>query len=454
MNNKMIIYLLFGFILFTACEDDKNESEDVVDTGDTTDQVDSTDTTDDEPTAIETPTSYAFDSRFNEGESSVKYTGQVVRNLLLNDIKVLTSRLSSEGASALTVEDLTNLYNYDDALDLTSQTSTDPAPLEAKYSSISTGKNLIGKIDDEVVYGFDKTADELMTDWFAIVAEKSAEASNLESNLAFTSDDGLDLSQMINKTLLGAVPYSQGTSNYLGSLEDDGNAEASSEGGNYTEMEHHWDESFGYFGAAVDYNFYTDDEIKSPGYKDSNEDGSIDFISEYNHGISKNAAKRDIGAASGTVDFTKTIMDAYLEGRTLIHNQADISEILAQRDIIVNTWEKVIAATVIHYITDSAADMAALYPADSTAGPLSPLVADLNKHWGEMRGFTIALQYNDFALISDADLEEVSLAMGTSPVYPEDGYTEFYAYHGALLSTIRDTFQEAYGFSDEDVAGW
>ena len=31
----MIIYLLFGFILFTACEDDKNESEDVVDTGDT-----------------------------------------------------------------------------------------------------------------------------------------------------------------------------------------------------------------------------------------------------------------------------------------------------------------------------------------------------------------------------------------------------------------------------------
>ena len=62
MNNKMIIYLLFGFILFTACEDEKNETEDVVDTGDTTDQVDSTDTTDDtddEPAAIETPTSYA-----------------------------------------------------------------------------------------------------------------------------------------------------------------------------------------------------------------------------------------------------------------------------------------------------------------------------------------------------------------------------------------------------------
>ena len=454
MNHKMIIYLLFGFILFTACEVEKNETEDVVDTGDTSEGVDSTDTTDDEPAAIETPTSYAFDSRFNEGESSVKYTGQVVRNLLLNDIKVLTSRLSSEGASPLTVEDLTNLYNYDDALDLTSQTSTDPGPLEAKYSSISTGKNLIGKIDDEVVYGFGKTADELMTEWFAIVAEKSAVESNLGSFLAFTSDDGLDLSQMINKTLLGAVPYSQGTSNYLGSLEDDGNAEASSEGGNYTEMEHHWDESFGYFGAAVDYNFYTDAEIKSPGYKDSNEDGAIDFITEYNHGISKNAAKRDAGAASGTVDFTKTIMDAYLEGRTLIHNQADISEILAQRDIIVNTWEKVIAATVIHYINDTAADMAALYPADSNAGPLSDLSADLNNHWGEMRGYANGLLYNDFKVIDPSDLNTILTTMGTSPVYPEDGETVFYNYHEMLVTTVKSLLQNAYGFSDEHMANW
>jgi len=436
MKSKMIIYFLFGVLIFSACESESQDEEEVVDT------------------TIDTPTSYVFDSRFNNGESSVKYTGQVVRNLLLNDIKVLTGGLSSEGASALAVEDLTNLYNYDDSYDLTSVTSTDPSPLEAKYSSISTGKNLIGKMDSEVVYGFDKTADELMSDWFAIIAEKSAVASNLGSNLAFTSDDGLDLSQMINKTLLGAVSYSQGTSNYLGSLEDDGNAEPSFEGGAYTEMEHHWDESFGYFGAAVDYNSYTDAVIKSPGYKDSNSDGFIDFITEYCHEISKNAAKRDAGATSGNVDFTKAIMDAYLEGRTLINNQADITSILEQRDIIVNNWEKVIAATVIHYINDSVADMAALYPADSIAGPLSPLSADLNKHWCEMRVFTIALQYNDFALISDEDLQAISEAMGISPVYPEDGYTEFYAYHGALLSTVRSTLEEAYGFSEEDVAGW
>ncbi|GIS54016.1 hypothetical protein Ct9H90mP29_10580 [bacterium] len=37
-------------------------------------------------------------------------------------------------------------------------------------------------------------------------------------------------------------------------------------------------------------------------------------------------------------------MDAFLEGRTLITNQAPLEEILVQRDIILNTWEKVVAA--------------------------------------------------------------------------------------------------------------
>jgi hypothetical protein len=37
--------------------------------------------------SIETPTSFVFESRFNAGESSVSYSGQVARNLLINDVK-------------------------------------------------------------------------------------------------------------------------------------------------------------------------------------------------------------------------------------------------------------------------------------------------------------------------------------------------------------------------------
>jgi hypothetical protein len=224
----------------------------------------------------------------------------------------------------------------------------------------------------------------------------------------------------------------------------------------YTAMEHHWDESFGYFGAARDYNtgYIDDTDRKSDPYSDSNSDGEIDFKSEYNSGWAVTAAKRDIVEASTDYDFTKTIFDAYLEGRTLIVNQGSLDDIIVQRDIILHTWEKVVAAVTIHYINDVAADMAALYPADATAGPLSEASADLNNHWGEMRGYANGLLYNDFKLISDADLNTVLTTMGTAPVYPEVGEFAFYTYHGNLLATAKSILQQAYGFSDEHMANW
>ena len=50
----------------------------------------SSDNDDDGASLIDTPTEYSFESRFNSGESSVSYSGQVVRNLLINDIKTHT----------------------------------------------------------------------------------------------------------------------------------------------------------------------------------------------------------------------------------------------------------------------------------------------------------------------------------------------------------------------------
>ena len=230
----------------------------------------------------------------------------------------------------------------------------------------------------------------------------------------------------------------------------------SDDGDPYTAMEHHWDESFGYFGASRDYNTgYSDDNARKTTQNDSNGDGSIDFKTEFNSGWGITAAKRDlVDGVSVDYDFTGTIMNAYLEGRTLIYNQAPLDEILVQRDIILNTWEKVVAAVTIHYVNDVAADMAALYPADSTAGPLSDMSSDLNNHWGEMRGYANGLLYNDFKLISDNDLNTVLTTMGTSPVYPEDGEFAFYTYHGMLLTTVKSLLQAAYGFSDEHMANW
>ena len=426
INNSKLLYFLSFMLMFTiGCED-----EEVADN-------------DSETTALETPAEFVFESRFEEhaGESSVSYSGQVVRNLLVNDLK---TQMGTDAGSGDATTLLSMMANDDPNRMIL--TSTTPSSMQTKYHDISTShlNDRLDAVSDYILPGYEMNAGDAISAWVTDAVTNGK-----------TNADGIRLDQMVQKTLWGAVAYWQGTSKYMSKIPNDDNT-MSDDGDPYTAMEHHWDESFGYFGAARDYNTgYSDDNARKTTQNDSNGDGSIDFKTEFNSGWGITAAKRDlVDGVSVDYDFTGTIMNAYLEGRTLIYNQAPLDEILVQRDIILNTWEKVVAAVTIHYVNDVAADMAALYPADSNAGPLSDLSADLNNHWGEMRGYANGLLYNDFKVISDSDLNTILTTMGTSPVYPEDGETVFYNYHEMLVTTVKSLLQNAYGFSDEHMANW
>ena len=426
INNSKLLYFLSFMLMFTiGCED-----EEVADN-------------DSETTALETPAEFVFESRFEEhaGESSVSYSGQVVRNLLVNDLK---TQMGTDAGSGDATTLLSMMANDDPNRMIL--TSTTPSSMQTKYHDISTShlNDRLDAVSDYILPGYEMNAGDAISAWITDAVTNGK-----------TNADGIRLDQMVQKTLWGAVAYWQGTSKYMSKIPNDDNT-MSDDGDPYTAMEHHWDESFGYFGAARDYNTgYSDDNARKTTQNDSNGDGSIDFKTEFNSGWGITAAKRDlVDGVSVDYDFTGTIMNAYLEGRTLIYNQAPLDEILVQRDIILNTWEKVVAAVTIHYVNDVAADMAALYPADSNAGPLSDLSADLNNHWGEMRGYANGLLYNDFKVISDSDLNTILTTMGTSPVYPEDGETVFYNYHEMLVTTVKSLLQNAYGFSDEHMANW
>jgi hypothetical protein len=403
------------------------------------------DNDDDGQTLIETPTSYSFASRFNEGESSVSYSGQVVRNLLINDIKIQMSTDAGSGNPATLVSMMAN-DNADQAILSSAGSMT---TVQTKYHDISTShlNDRLTAVESYTIPGYDANAGTLVNGW---VQELAASGK--------TRATGLRLDQITQKTLWGAVSYWQGTSKYMSKIPTDDNTVASGDGAAYTAMEHHWDESFGYFGAALDYNTgYTDDSRKNGPNVDSNGDGSIDFKSEYNVGWAITAAKRDLCSACDTdLDFTKTIFDAYLEGRTLITNQADLADILVQRDIVMNTWEKVVAAVSIHYVNDVADDIAGLITAaDTSIAPGSDATADYENHWGEMRGYANGLLYNDFKAITDANLLRILTVMGTAPVYPSNGdFSAMQAYHDSLVGEVRAIFKASYGFSDANVAGW
>ena len=425
-NSKLLYFLSFLLMLAIGCED---ADEEVVD-----------------DTTIETPTEYVFESRFDEGVSSVSYSGQVVRNLLVNDIKGLIADNIGGGNTAI----INSMMANDDP-NLAIYSASGLNTVQTNYQDISTSQlnDRLAAVTSYIDPGYNANAQDMIAGWVA------------ESEIYSVAPGGLDLGQMAQKVMWGAIAYWQGTSKYMSKIPDDDNS-VSDEGDPYTAMEHHWDESFGYFGAARDFNTgYSDDtDRKTDPYNDSNGDGLIDFKSEYNAGWAITAAKRDlIDGVSVDYDFTKTIFDAYLEGRTLIYNQAPLADILTQRDIILNNWEKVVAAVSIHYINDTMSDLAGLIAAADTSLAWDNLPAEgdgykYNIHWAEMRAYAHGLIYNDFKLISDADIATVLGYMGTSPAYNDGSdFSAMQTLHDNL-ALAKPILQAAYGFSDAHMANW
>lgn len=444
---------------------------------------------------VTVPETYSFDSRFGDG-SSVSYSGQITRHVLIHglnaEIAGFDDRINSgdlQGDRDDIIAIMNSYYEQgtaalaDEAFALT----TDPEPLQDTYGDISTGKDLVGKTagNDDVTDHSDwdggdfigwptaNSPQALIQTWFGTIADNAIEQRdsgsqrvdpiNGEPINVYHTENGLDLKQLVQKFLLGAVAFSQGADDYLdddidgkGLLADNVNQDGDSP---YTALEHQWDEGFGYFGAARNYNDYTDEEIAgkggrdayASGYNDADSDGRIDLNAEYNFGNSQNAGKRDFGSTTGT-DFTAGAFDAFLTGRAIITDadgelsEEQMADLREQRDIALENWEKSIAATVVHYINDTLGDMENFGTADYS-------YVDHTKHWGELKGFALGLQFNPHSPLSASEFQNFHSKIGTRPALPNDSQSSIESYEQALLDA-RDMLQSAYGFEQEDVENW
>ncbi|MCG7533706.1 DUF4856 domain-containing protein [Pseudoalteromonas sp. OOF1S-7] len=460
---------------------------------------------------------YDFISRFEAGKSSVAYSGQIARHVLIKELfNYIKSdefvTVSQKGKDAILTE-LNKIYavseeNYESVWEsrLLTVTTSEPTALQTTLYAISSShKNLSGKVagndakgqhkgtwsqaedfagwDVEVPEGNTTSVPELVVEQlFAMLAENAALVNSGgaaapggdEIDTVYVTPTGVDLNQMIQKFLYGALAFSQSADDYLDygtegkGLETD-NTEAV-DGKAYTNLEHQWDEGFGYFGAARNYMSYSDDEIAgkggrdgfSAGYNDANVDGKIDFNSEYNFGNSTNAAKRDRGTAGNSkpTDLTKEAFEAFYNGRKLINStegalsDAQMETLKGHAKAALLAWEKAIAATVVHYINDTTKDLQAL-KAGVTGGEYTAAdFATLAKHWSEMKGFALNFQFNRhspfYAEGNVGQFEKMHDLMGNQPVIEPndvDAYIE-------KLGQARDILQEVYGFDAENVANW
>ena len=429
---------------------------------------------------VSVPTAYVFGSRFATDSitSSVSYGGQNARHLLIEDLKGRIGAISEQNfdTEAEAMAYLNFLYNTsDDHMDNGIEVTASPAVLQTTYRDFSSSnKNLSGKIYTDSTLGWGdgtKTPNALIQEWLGIISANVVSSDNrtdpsgavIDADKPYLAADGVDYQQMTQKFLLGAVAYSQAMDKYLDEkLTTSDNTVGDKEGTKpYSALEHAWDEAFGYFGAARDYSRYSALALSGKDedghkvtthpktfYKDSNGDGSIDLQSEYNFGHSTNAGKRDAGSQiSAKTEYTHAIFTAFLKGRALISsNTATATEIEAQREIIANNWEKAIAATVIHYINEVLGDMN-----DFDSGDYS--FSSHAKHWSEMKGFALGLQFNPHKLISNADLATVHSQFADKPVLSSASAAEKAAYVTALTAA-RAVLAAAYRFADANVEGW
>ena len=321
--------------------------------------------------------------------NSVKYTGQMARHVLHDSLKALVKTGD--------VSKMMAYFNGEDGLEIIAPKSKDDFIIkQTMVSEIGSG-NLSGKTYKGAIAGWGNlTGPE-------VLEHMMTKAGEVEGG--FDPNTGLDYTQLISKFAMGAVFYNQAVNNYLGKKMEIGekpNSKPYKDGAYYTGKEHSWDEAFGYWGSAAhaltlsaeqNYNVAKKKDMASADY---NGDGVVDLYSEYTFAHAYYASSYDKG---GKTDYLATVNQAFIDGRKVIIDAKgknlsyDLrSKLLAQRDIISENWEKVIAESIFKYAGSTYKDLVALETILDANGDTTDAFRKYAKHWGELKGFALALQ--------------------------------------------------------------
>lgn len=436
---------------------------------------------------VEPPTTYSFPSRFDASESSVGYAGQTARHVLKHDllsfIRSATERILSTDLNPNDVTVwLTFFYEYNSEIfgDEAHGYETTLPSLQATYGDISPQKNLIAKLagNDPIgqhvdwsqsgIIGWSLSEDrspQAIVNWcFDVIQTKAAAIdvslaeSRDEDEPIYVADIGIDCLALLDAFLEGAIAFSQTADDYL----DDDLADKGIRGDNefrrfdgpFTDLEHFWDEGFGYFGSAR--TLLSDDlpQVSQGIATDRNQDGRIDLLSEAIFGSSVLAARLDMSAVTPT-NLTLDIFHALINGRHIISTaEGDLTvdefqRLVEERNRVLNGWETVFVGTAIASMNNL---IQKLNRPLQTGARLTFL-----EDWSRMKGYLLALQFNPRARLDKAQQEELHEQIGASPVNLSDPTAITYI---ETLNQVKVTLGNVYGLDpnnlgdDAGVGGW
>lgn len=282
---------------------------------------------------VNAPATYTFT---RNGNSTVDFNGQTTRILMgeeLNGALMNTSKTEAQIDGMFTNEG----NNFSDA-DLNASTKSIRSKTAAStdyFSANTTDANAIKADFDSWIKG---QVDEVFPNWdtdaVAGTAGKIQEAGG--GSTRYINAKGLEYNQAIIKGLIGALVVDQALNNYLstsvldaGSNVADNNADTVAEGKSYTNMEHKWDEAYGYvYGLNAD-------------PADPNKDlGADSFLNKY------------IGRVEGDPDFAgiaDEIYQAFKLGRAaIVAKNYTVRD--AQAQIIREKISEIIGIRAVYYL--------------------------------------------------------------------------------------------------------
>lgn len=334
LRNAFLI-LLAAAISTTACKKD----EDTVD-----------------PNEYTVPETYNFEN--------VSYSGQTDRLDMLEALTVYMKTAHAPGGAQLDNQTLLDMYSN----------SNDPftnADLNAST------KDLRSKTLSTEQANFDSYLTALasasrFTDSTASAGQAGIITTNNGQKHYLLNENGVELLQIVEKGLMGACFYYQGTAVYLG----DGKMNVDNETvvpGEGTAMEHHWDEAFGYLGVPTDFPTNTT---------------GIRFWGKY------------INGRDGLLGLNDEIMDAMISGRAAISND-DLATRDAQIPVVREKWELAVASTALHYLNSGLATI------DTDPGVAHHALS-------EAIAFIMDLKYGPSNKITNAEVDALLVQLGGS----------------------------------------
>ena len=349
--------LILSAALITGCEDD--------------------DPSNTLPELIDVPETYSFEN--------VSYTGQTDRQNQMEEMTTYVKSANVEGV-VLDLEVLTAMW----------KNTGDNANGNFNFSSTKQLKDKCFAPDQPLIESYLRmavNASESTEFGSNGVAGRITSADGSEARLY--DENGWEHAQLIEKTIMGAVFYYQAVTIYMGSekMDVDNETVVPGEG---TEMQHHWDETYGYLGATNDFPEDTE---------------NVRFWANYCNG-------RD-----PIIESNEKLSGALRTGRAAI--DIDDLEIRDQAITVAREeWEKVVAATAIHYLNDGIQNLADDY--------------ERNHDLSEAYAFIHSLMYNEEKSITNAEIEEVKALMGEN----------FYEVTAEGLTAARDKLAVIFGMED------